>query len=533
VKWHLTPFLLIVALLAPVSGYRHIWQDEAETAERARSILAFGVPKTIDAEGRVSVNSGGLEIEETDLHRYTPWLQFYSGALGLVIGQAMGLSKDASLRMPSIVLHGMTSSLISYGLTIGLGVPAIASAGLSTVFGFQSVRLLHNRSARYHALLDFLFALGMVSLAWAKRNDSVITWSGAFAIFLLPQVHTLGGCLLASILVLLVLANTFFVRKMGFLGTLRATWVRALVPFFASLGLLLWLTRPWLHDFFTISGGPQNFRSLKSGFEIAYAFYPFVIALAFLYFRKAKAEALILMLVFVYAIVAGRLLDFYPFSQPRYYLALPIFFLFWPLAVDWPKAIRPSLRFIMGSYVVILLLPEFQGVIRPFQGLRVVAADWRMQWAGTVQPLTEALEVIRKSDDHGAVLIDYVPQFVNWYLRDRQVALIPDLFSKTPLNKDRSIWSTPLNEPEWHLFYDRSLRGPWNCLPACDYQSGEIIEERYELKSGVLGKTFAMCVVQRWPTALLNNAPIKGYPNGAVRPEGEVTTDLVLGRRCP
>jgi hypothetical protein len=532
-KWHLLPFLLIVALLAPVSGYRHIWQDEAETAERARSIVAFGVPKTIDPEGRISVNSGGLEIEETDLHRYTPWLQFYSAALGFAIGERVGLSADASVRMPSIVMHGMTSSLISYGLTLALGVSPVASAGLATLFGFQSVRLLHNRSARYHALLDFLFALGMVSFVWARRTGFVITWSGAVAIFLLPQVHTLGGCLLASILVLVVLANTFLVRKLSFFATLRASWARVLVPFFVSLGLLLWLTRPWLHDFFKIPGGPQNFRSLKSGFEIAYAFYPYILAMGFLYYRKAKAEALTLLAVFVYAMVAGRLLDFYPFSQPRYYLALPIFFLFWPLAVNWPKSVRPSIPSLIVAYAVILLLPEFQGVIRPFQGLRVVVADWRMQIAGTVQPLTEAIGLIKKVDDRGAVLIDYVPQYVNWYLRDRQVALIPDSFSKTPLNKDRNVWSTQLIEPEWHIFYTQPHRGPWNCLPACDYQSGEIIESRYELKSGNLGKTFFMCVVKKWPTARLNNSPVKGYPDEAVLPEGKVNTELVLARRCP
>ncbi|MCB0421858.1 MAG: hypothetical protein KDD61_12735, partial [Bdellovibrionales bacterium] len=67
---HFWVALLLFSFMNLGLGYRHIWQDEIETAERARSILFYGIPKTIDPEGRVSVNTSGAELENSDLHRY-------------------------------------------------------------------------------------------------------------------------------------------------------------------------------------------------------------------------------------------------------------------------------------------------------------------------------------------------------------------------------------------------------------------------------------------------------------------------------
>src|SRR5262249_29970802 len=79
--------LLIFIVASQNLGVRYLWQDELETAERAKSILSYGLPKVIDDEGRISVNAGGREIEDGNLHRYTPWVQFYVGAFGLELGK--------------------------------------------------------------------------------------------------------------------------------------------------------------------------------------------------------------------------------------------------------------------------------------------------------------------------------------------------------------------------------------------------------------------------------------------------------------
>lgn len=539
---HTLPLLLTLALLLPVSGYRHLWQDEIETAERARSILATGLPQVVDPQGRVSVNAGGREIEEGTLHRYTPWGQFYVASLGLKLGEELGLSPDASLRAPFIFSHGLTSSFLSYGLTVVVGMPALASVGLSSLFALQSVRILHNRTARYHALIDVFFVIGMLGLGLRLRGRR---WGAVLlggAIFILPHTHTLGGSLAASILGFAAILAALLPERPGvgwsfaqrsFAGAIRSNLKTVLLPALISLALLLLLTRPWLQGAWS-QGGTTEFRSIKSGFEIAYSFYIYALAFLFLFFRKAWALAVSLVVILAYTFIAGRLLDLHPFSQSRYYLALPIFFLFWPLALYWPVGFRPKQIVIASILTLGILLPEFQGVIRPWQGLRVIAADWRLKATGETQPLQEALAYLKDARP-GAVLIDYVPQFANWYLPERDIALMPDLATRHRLNIDNPIWRKPLLEPVWHVTYLRALRGQWNCTPSCDYVVEDVPSgsARYRLSSARLGKSFEMCIVKRWKVDRWNNAPFAGYDPEAYEASGKQRDELVVSTRCP
>ncbi len=517
---HLIPFFLTVVLLIPVAGFRHLWQDEVETAERSRSVAETGLPRFVDSQGRISVNAAGQELEEGVLHRYTPWGQFYLGAGGLRVGRVLGLNEDAALRAPFIVSHALTSSLVSYGLTAFGGVPVAASVGVATMFGLQTVRVLHNRTARYHGALDLLVALGMLGLGMIARGNKRGRGLLAAAIFLLPHFHTLGGGLMAS---LLGLSALLFHRE----------WRGVVAPAALSLASLLVLTRPWAQAAWN-AGGERHFRSLTSVFEISYAFIFYLASVGFLFYKGARRFAAFLFCLLAYAILFVRLGDLNPYSQTRYYLSLPIFFLFWPIALPWPKGVVFPKKVLVYAAFAAVLVPEFLGAIAPWQGLRVVAADWRMKAQGERQPLRRAFDMIRASGNTGGVVVDYVPQFANWYLRDAPVALMPDRAAKTKRNEANPLWSVPLVEPRWHLSYPTKFNGPWVCSPNCDYRAEGLTpsSRRYKLVSEALNKTFEMCVVNRWIVDAWNNVPFSEYEAASLRPEGLHRDELVLSVRC-
>lgn len=517
---HSIPFFLTLGLLLPVAGFRHLWQDEVETAERSRSVAEAGLPRFVDSQGRISVNAAGQELEEGVLHRYTPWGQFYLGAGGLLAGKALGFTEDASLRAPFIVSHALTSSLVSFGLTAFGGLPVAVGVGVGTLFGVQTVRVLHNRTARYHGVLELLTVLGMLGLGMISRGDKRGRALLAGSIFLLPHFHSIGGGLMSS---LLGLAALLFYRE----------WRTVVVSWALSLAALLALTRPWVQEAWN-KGGEQGFRSLLSVFEISYAFIFLVAAIIFFFLKGAKRFAGTLLLLFVWAVLFVRLGDLHPYSQIRYYLALPVFFLFWPIALPWPKGVAFPKKAVCYAIFAAVILPEFLGAFPPGWGMRVVAADWGMRSRGERQPLHQAFDMIRASENDGGVIVDYVPQFANWYLRTSSIALMPDRAVKTKVNANNPLWSTPLIEPQWHLSYPTKLNGSWVCAPNCDYRAGGLTptSARYELVSGALKRKFEMCVVARWITDSWNNAPFAEYERAALSPEGLRWDMLVLAVRC-
>src|SRR5688572_6718010 len=71
-------------------GWRHLWVDEVDTAERAKAILAHGYPRLVDEHGHLSLNTAGQELEGGETHRFYPWGQFYVAATGLGVGNIVG-----------------------------------------------------------------------------------------------------------------------------------------------------------------------------------------------------------------------------------------------------------------------------------------------------------------------------------------------------------------------------------------------------------------------------------------------------------
>lgn len=490
----LIPFLAVLAMLVPVAGARHLWQDEIETAERARSVLTYGVPRVISPDGQWSLNAGGFEVEEGTLHRYTPWLQFYWAAL-------FGAGSDVAVRLPFILAHAAAAGLIGVALVDVASWPLWASIIVSFAFAFNTPFLLWDRSARYPALLALLYVTGLLGLG--RRS----WWMVSLAVVLLPQAHTMGGGVLAGSLVIMSLLLN------------RRQW-QPLVAAFVSVLVLLVLTRPWAHGFWG-RFDPVRMWSLQMVHEDSYGFFILLPMLALLLvLRKWKLFAQnFVTAAFLIGFVC--LLDFAPLSNSRYYIDLPLFCLLWFI----PFGTGGLSRWILIPATVLgFASTEYIGGAAPWQGLRILSFERASPHVS--EPLTEALSMVGPT---GAIGMDFVPQVINWYLPGRTVAMPADLTEKTTLNSASPLWSRQIL-PDWHLrflFKD----GNWACGNGCDWRFTPVVDGAFRITSLATGASAHMCVVKEWPSFAVANSTMEEYIDPRIG--GMKIDKLILSRRCP
>lgn len=227
---------------------RFLWQDEAETALLAESVLREGVPTAFDGRNLIS-QEGQQESSPPDYRWYwTPWLQHYvtAGAFAL-----LGPS-TFSARLPfvlfglaTIALAGLLGARLARDRRVGL----FAALLLTTSVPF----LLHVRQCRYYALAAF-FAVLLVHeylrlLAGGRRAALGLAVAGA-ALFHSHYV-VFAGCVLGLGLHWLCVARAW------------ARWPALL----ASAAVTLALALPFLPGFLAHSSGqalPGLDRSLDS-----------------------------------------------------------------------------------------------------------------------------------------------------------------------------------------------------------------------------------------------------------------------------
>jgi hypothetical protein len=548
--WHALAALAVLALTSPGLGYRHLWQDEIETAERARTILESGYPRVIDRSGALSVNAGGREIEEGVAHRYSPWAQFYWAAAGLAPARALGASPDAGVRAPFVAAHAATSGLVSWGLSAVAGLSPAASAGVAVALGVQTVRVVHNRTARYHALLDLFVVAGLlgVGLLASRRTAGLVLV--ALSILVLPQIHTMAGAAFALCIGIAAGIRLLQLRRDdGAPLPLRQAAAAVAFPGVVTLALLVVVTRPWAQSAWGAFGHGQ-FRSPRELVQVGYALVAGLAAVAYLAARKRRDQAILLGTVLAVLLITLRLLDLHPFSQPRYYLSAVFFGLLWPMyagldgfgarerrALPWLLA----LGVLLPDLVLAPARPRASNTVDyttavgflPFQGVRLAWSDAAAD--ATRQPLRLALDHVR---EHGRpddpVLVDYVPQFANWYLPGHPIALMPEPTARTTLNARSRAWEEPPPMPRWHVWYLNLAGGQWMCEGRCDYTAEERNLEAgtYVLSSKRLGRSVKMCVVARFPTEKWLNAPFRMLAREAFRPQGTGTDTLAVATPC-
>jgi hypothetical protein len=531
---HVLVAITIFLLAGLGSGYRYLSQDETETAERGRTIVESGFPRVIDQDGKVSVFAGGREIEGGVVHRYTPWGQFYAAALGIGAGRLFGIHKDRAVRTPFVVSHALTSGLISFGLSTYASVPVRVSVIFATLSGIQTDRLIHNRTARYHALLDLFLLLGLMALAAIRTQKK---WGGpllACTIFILPHIHTMSGSLI-SLLLGVQGGFLLLLEKGNLTAKAKKILLLCVVPGLISLILLLILTRPWMQSkwgTFTPFSFSHSFHIQK---RFLYSYIFLLISGIYLFVRGNKLRGSSLVTCFILIIFTCLMMDRHTNAQYRYYLPIWSFCMLWPLGIGWGNLRSKSRTVLITIMFLLIILPEFTTRrYHPYHGLELVIDDMKKEYRGTQQPIHEVINHIRENGKpEDAVLFDSVPMMANWYLPEFKVALMPDETERHLLNQNNPIWDVPLGMPDWHVWYPDWGSGVAAILIS-DFQAMDLDMEagRYKLFSRKLSQTIDMCVEKYWLSDLFNNNALFLYEDRALRPTFSERDVLVVAKRC-
>jgi len=183
--------LLLASLASP-----YLWQDEAQTALLARSILEHGIPHGTDGTNSFS-QERGLELDEDGVWRWHTWLSFYAVAASFAL---LGETTLAA-RLPFALL-GVGCVLLTWALARELWrdrLAALASAGLLTL---SVPFLLLARQSRWYALAACLVLAGLCAYTRIRsggRRASLALFAAALLLFHAHYLYCavlLGSCCL-------------------------------------------------------------------------------------------------------------------------------------------------------------------------------------------------------------------------------------------------------------------------------------------------------------------------------------------------
>jgi 4-amino-4-deoxy-L-arabinose transferase-like glycosyltransferase len=203
-------FLLLTRL-----GERCMWQDEAQTALIAKTVLTNGIPMGSDALNSFS-QEAGAETNKNGIFIWHPWMQFYMVAASFTL---FGANTFAA-RLP-FVLAGLITILIVFFITREItGKRIIAMiAGLLIVFSVPFI--IMTKQVRYYSpvmLFSLLCLYEYLLVVSGKRKTFVPL--GAYAVALFYSQTVYFGC----VFVTLALHSAIFKREY-FIRIIRASVV--------------------------------------------------------------------------------------------------------------------------------------------------------------------------------------------------------------------------------------------------------------------------------------------------------------------
>ncbi len=253
-----------VALLFGRLDDRLLWQDEAETALLARSVLVHGVPTAFDGRNLIS-QEGQAEFSAPDYRWFwTPWLQHYAAAASFaVFGES-----TFSARLP-FVLFAIGTFWLCLRLAREVDSSAWVAAAALMLLVTSVPFLLHGRQCRYYAPASFfglLYLLEYLRLLHRAPGDRVAALRLALAATGLFHSHYVAcaGFLIGS-----ALHALYCSRAMATSRTIRAR----LPALAGAVVIMALLTLPFAWAFAGHASGqawPGLGRALTSLSEAVY-----------------------------------------------------------------------------------------------------------------------------------------------------------------------------------------------------------------------------------------------------------------------
>lgn len=144
-------------------GNVYFWQDEAETALLARSVLKYGIPKSLD--GNTFILQIFNSYREDFIYIQHPWLQFYMMAGSFKV---LGESTWAG-RLPFALVGLLTLLGVYYASRKIYSNETISLLSFSMVLTCVPL-LLHLRQGRYYALSTFFVLSGCSAYLFWNTN---------------------------------------------------------------------------------------------------------------------------------------------------------------------------------------------------------------------------------------------------------------------------------------------------------------------------------------------------------------------------
>jgi 4-amino-4-deoxy-L-arabinose transferase-like glycosyltransferase len=351
---------LAAGLLLANLGNQYLWQDEAQTALLARSILRFGVPVGFDGLNSFSQELG-IEYGPDAVWKWHTWLSFYA-----VAGSFALLGADTLPARLPFALCGLAAVVLTW--RVGRELWGDPRAGLCSalLLALSVPFLILCRQSRYYALASLLSLLGLwayTRVGSGSRRAPLALFATATLLFHTHYVY--AATLLASVLLHAALVSRERLRPAVFAAAATAAaalpwmlWMATLRPGTAQVSRLLDLAdtpghvvayarllfdRLWLHG---------AFLALPLAIAAARAWRgeaPFAVA------PETRRNAALLVVFAAVTILMLALLNPLPLRYVRYLTPL-----------------LPPLFLLAGLFV-----GELWRVSRPLAAAAVVAFAWQ------------------------------------------------------------------------------------------------------------------------------------------------------------
>jgi 4-amino-4-deoxy-L-arabinose transferase-like glycosyltransferase len=212
-------FLVVLAAVAAFLLFynldkRLLWQDEAQTALVAKTILEKGLPMVADGKNSFSQESGA-EAGPDGIYRWHPWLSFYLVAASFT---AFGINTFAA-KFP-FALIGVLTVLMLYFLTKEASGSRRAAAIAAVLLVLSPAFLVLAKQCRYYGpvMLFTLVALREYLLLYSGKTKNIIPLAVSAALLYYSQNMNFG-----ILSVTLIIHAVVFKRELLF-GTAAAVF---------------------------------------------------------------------------------------------------------------------------------------------------------------------------------------------------------------------------------------------------------------------------------------------------------------------